>query len=133
MLTHVCRLIQSLYGLKQAPRASHSKFIGVLPILGFVSFQSDASLFVIYDGSHVVILLLYVDDIILTSSNIQVQQVINNNVELFELKDMGPLTCFWACKLSTRRMVICLFTNLSIFKIWLKRMAWRLVNLLLHL
>lgn len=48
-----------------------------------------------HDGLHVVILLLYVDDIILTSSSsTQIQEVVTNLGTLFDLKDMRQLTYF---------------------------------------
>ncbi|CAN6693356.1 unnamed protein product [Malus baccata var. baccata] len=56
---------------------------------------SDTSLFTKKDGNDIVILLLYVDDIILTGSNsLNVQKVIDELSEVFELKDMGQLTYF---------------------------------------
>ena len=84
-----------MYGLKQAPRAWNAKFTGVLPSMGFTVSQSDTSLFVKTDGEDIVMLLLYVDDIILTGSNItKVQGVITALSEIFDLKDMGRLTYF---------------------------------------
>ncbi|BBN67819.1 KAR-UP oxidoreductase 1, partial [Prunus dulcis] len=63
-------LRKSLYGLKQASKAWNAKFTGYLPAIGFVSSHSDPSLFVKHLGSDIVILLLYVDDIILTGSKV---------------------------------------------------------------
>jgi hypothetical protein len=65
---HVCKLHKSLYGLKQAPRAWNACFTQFLPSLGFATTYSDSSLFVKHVGSQIVVLLLYVDDIILTGS-----------------------------------------------------------------
>ncbi|CAL9029939.1 unnamed protein product [Prunus brigantina] len=65
----VCKLQKSLYGLKQAPRAWNAKFTGYLPTLGFTVSHSDPSLFIKKTSSDILILLLYVDDIILTGSN----------------------------------------------------------------
>ena len=92
---YVCKLIKSLYGLKQAPRTWNSKFTSYLPALGFVASTSDTSLFVKHDGQDVIILLLYVDDIILTGSNTtKIQKVSEDLVDVFDLKDMGKLTYF---------------------------------------
>ncbi|CAN6713955.1 unnamed protein product [Malus baccata var. baccata] len=79
---HVCRLVKSLYGLKQAPRAWNSKFTSFLPALGFQPALSDSSLFVKVDDGDVILLLLYVDDIILTgSSSHKIQSVITSLAE----------------------------------------------------
>jgi hypothetical protein len=63
----VCRLNRSLYGLKQAPRAWHSRLATFLVTLGFVEAKSDTSLFVHHHGAETAYLLLYVDDIVLSS------------------------------------------------------------------
>ncbi|CAN6706409.1 unnamed protein product [Malus baccata var. baccata] len=62
----VCKLDKSLYGLKQAHRAWNERFTAFLPSIGFKDTYSDSSLFVKTAGSNIVILLLYVDDIIIT-------------------------------------------------------------------
>jgi hypothetical protein len=67
----VCRLKKSLYGLKQAPRAWYSRFASFLLSLGFAEAKSDTSLFVFRRGSDTVYLLLYVDNIILTASSME--------------------------------------------------------------
>ncbi|VVA32593.1 Hypothetical predicted protein, partial [Prunus dulcis] len=100
---YVCKLQKSLYGLKQAPRAWNAKFTGFLPALGFKMSHSDPSLFVKYSDSAIVVLLLYVDDIILTGSNPQViQEVIIELGSVFELKDMGILTYFLGLQISCK-------------------------------
>lgn len=64
----VCKLLKFLYGLKQAPIAWNSKFKGILPSFGFTISQYSL---------YIIILLLYVDDIILTGFNIfKVQMII---------------------------------------------------------
>ncbi|XP_048424280.1 uncharacterized mitochondrial protein AtMg00810-like [Pyrus x bretschneideri] len=83
------------YGFKQAPRAWNSKFTSYLPAVGFQSFSSDSSLFVKIDGDDIILLLLYVDDIILTGSDsTKIQSIIDDLAGVFELKDMGRLTYF---------------------------------------
>ncbi|CAL2254016.1 unnamed protein product [Prunus armeniaca] len=98
---YVCKLQKSLYGLKQAPRAWNAKFTGYLPSLGFKMSHSDPSLFVKISDSAIVVLLLYVDDIILTGSNSQViEEVITDLGSVFDLKDLGPLTFFLGLQIS---------------------------------
>ncbi|GAB2300803.1 hypothetical protein Dimus_038636 [Dionaea muscipula] len=95
MPTHVCRLHKSLYGLKQAPRAWNEKFMSFLPAIGFQPSHSDPSLFVRSHSSTIVILLLYVDDIILTgNSDEALRFVIDELGSVFDLKDMGLLRYF---------------------------------------
>ncbi|KAI5353001.1 hypothetical protein L3X38_005893 [Prunus dulcis] len=65
----VCRLKKSFYGLKQAPRAWNERFTSFLPSLGFQASNADPSLFIHHSSLGTVVLLLYVDDIILTGSN----------------------------------------------------------------
>ncbi|XP_070660445.1 uncharacterized mitochondrial protein AtMg00810-like [Malus domestica] len=77
------------------PHAWNSKFTSYLTVLEFHASPSDTSLFVKKDDSDIIILLLYVDDIILTGSNpLKVQKVIQELSEVFEMKDMGQLTYF---------------------------------------
>ena len=64
----VCLLKKSLYGLCQAPHAWFDKFSNFLLEIGFFYSTTDPSLFVLHDGPDTVLLLLYVDDILLTDS-----------------------------------------------------------------
>ncbi|KAM1385101.1 hypothetical protein PS2_031262 [Malus domestica] len=69
--------------------------------MGFHASLSDTSLFVKHNGADIIILLLYVDDIILTGSkSVQVQQVIHELSEVFELKDLGRLSYFLGLQIS---------------------------------
>ncbi|KAM1306524.1 hypothetical protein ACFX2H_008899 [Malus domestica] len=91
----VCKLHKSLYGLKQAPRAWNERFTSFLPQIGFKSTYSDSSMFINTVGSAVVVLLLYVDDIIITGSSLPaIQQVIGSLTSEFDLKDLGELHYF---------------------------------------
>ncbi|XP_070667334.1 uncharacterized mitochondrial protein AtMg00810-like [Malus domestica] len=92
---HVCRLHKSLYGLKQAPRAWNDRFTLFLPSLGFLSTYSDPSLFVKHVGKSVVILLLYVDDILITGSDsAAIDITIRALTKEFDIKDLGALHYF---------------------------------------
>jgi hypothetical protein len=67
----VCRLNKSLYRPKQASRAWYSRFATYLTSLGFIEAKSDTSLFILHHGPDMVYLLLYVHDIILTASSLE--------------------------------------------------------------
>ena len=91
----VCRLNRSLYGLKQAPRAWYSRFATYLTSIGFVEAKSDTFLFIYRRGEDLVYLLLYVDDIVLTSSTTDLlQRTIIALQREFAMKDLGPLHHF---------------------------------------
>jgi hypothetical protein len=66
----VCQLNRSLYGLKQAPWAWYSRFASYLASIGFVEAKSDTFLFIYRRGDDTVYHLLYVDDIVLTASTV---------------------------------------------------------------
>nr|GEW71436.1 ribonuclease H-like domain-containing protein [Tanacetum cinerariifolium] len=66
---HVFHLQRSLYGLKQAPRAWFQCFVGYATRVGFSYSRCNSSLFIYTQGSQVAYLLIYVDDIILTTSS----------------------------------------------------------------
>ncbi|XP_070668785.1 uncharacterized mitochondrial protein AtMg00810-like [Malus domestica] len=93
--THVYKLQRSLYGLKQAPRAWFQCFSQHLEHLGFVSSHADSSLFTFFDGSVVLYLLIYVDDILNTgNSTDHIARLIQQLRVLFFMKDLGPLHYF---------------------------------------
>ncbi|GAU32670.1 hypothetical protein TSUD_218470 [Trifolium subterraneum] len=92
---HVCRLRKSLYGLKQAPRAWYKRFADYASSIGFCQSKCDNSLFIYKKDSHVAYLLLYVDDIILTTSSDTLRQsIISLLSSEFAMKDLGHLNYF---------------------------------------
>jgi hypothetical protein len=99
----VCRLNRSLYSLKQAPRAWYSRFTTYLTSIGFVEAKSDTSLFIYRRGEDLVYLLLYVDDIVLTASTIDLlQRTIITLQQEFAMKDLGPLHHFLGITIECR-------------------------------
>jgi hypothetical protein len=91
----VCHLRKSLYGLKQTPRASYSRFATYLTTLRFIEAKSDTSLFIFHHGLDTVYLLLYVDDIILTTSSTELlRRTISALQREFIMKDIEPLHHF---------------------------------------
>ncbi|KAL9250264.1 Retrovirus-related Pol polyprotein from transposon RE1-like protein [Drosera capensis] len=65
----VFRLNKSLYGLKQASRNRHAKFSNSLEYFGFRELVSDHPLFVITSSLHITLVMIYVDDKIITGSD----------------------------------------------------------------
>ncbi|KAH9657194.1 retrovirus-related pol polyprotein from transposon RE1 [Citrus sinensis] len=92
----VCKLKRSLYGLKQSPRAWFDRFTKSVYSFGYLQSQADHTMFFKHftDGS-VVIVIVYVDDIILTGSNvIEMENLKKVLAREFEMKDLGSLRYF---------------------------------------
>jgi hypothetical protein len=91
----VCRLKKSLYGLKQAPRAWYAKMDSFLIATGFSRCHSDPNFYTKKVGSHLIILVLYVDDLILTSSDSKLLNHVKTSLKKkFEMTDLGFLHYF---------------------------------------
>jgi hypothetical protein len=66
-----------------------------LTSIGFVEAKSDTSLFIYRCGDDTIFLLLYVDDIVLTTSTADLlQRTIVALQQEFAMKDLGPLHNF---------------------------------------
>lgn len=92
---HVCKLRKAIYGLKQAPRAWFDKFSTFLLEYGFICSTADPSMFVYYHNGQTLVLLLYVDDIILTGSDPGLfKHLIGALSSQFAMKDLGSLHYF---------------------------------------
>lgn len=91
----VCRLKKALYGLKQAPRAWFDKFSSVVYSLGFTSSSHDSALFVKSSPAGHIVLLLYVDDMIITGDDADgISDLKATLSRRFEMKDLGNLRYF---------------------------------------
>ena len=62
----VCHLRQAIYGLKQAPRAWFAKFSSTISRLGYMASHYDSVLFLHRTDKGTILLLLYVDNMIIT-------------------------------------------------------------------
>jgi hypothetical protein len=92
---YVCKLDRALYGLKQTPRAWYSRFSMKLRNLGFISTKADTLLFIYRKKDVTMFLLVYVDDIIVTSSSpTAVDGLLKDLHAEFALKDLGDLHYF---------------------------------------
>ena len=66
----VCHLWCALYGLKQAPRAWFAKFSSTISRLGYMASHYDSALFLHRINKGTILLLLYVDDMIITGDDL---------------------------------------------------------------
>ena len=67
----VCHLRRALYGLKQAPRAWFAKFSSTIFRLGYTVSSYDSALFLHRTDTGTILLLLYVDDMIITCDDLR--------------------------------------------------------------
>uniref|UniRef100_A0A2N9ID99 Reverse transcriptase Ty1/copia-type domain-containing protein n=1 Tax=Fagus sylvatica TaxID=28930 RepID=A0A2N9ID99_FAGSY len=92
---HVCKLQKALYGLKQAPRAWFSRLTTWLLHFGFTASQSDSSLLIYHHTNYTMYFLIYVDDIIITSSQASaIDSLLHQLGSEFAVKDLGGLNYF---------------------------------------
>ena len=66
----VCHLRRALYGLKQAPRAWFAKFSSTIFRLGYTASPYDSTLFLRRIDKSTILLLLYVDNMIITGDEL---------------------------------------------------------------
>ncbi|KAL0320245.1 UNVERIFIED_CONTAM: Retrovirus-related Pol polyprotein from transposon TNT 1-94 [Sesamum radiatum] len=96
----VCKLVKSLYGLKQAPKQWHEKFDKTILAFGFTVNENDKCIYCKVKGDKIIILCLYVDDIMLIGSSVDIitetKSFLKNK---FEMKDMGEADVILGIKL----------------------------------
>uniref|UniRef100_A0A2N9FUY7 Reverse transcriptase Ty1/copia-type domain-containing protein n=2 Tax=Fagus sylvatica TaxID=28930 RepID=A0A2N9FUY7_FAGSY len=98
----VCRLRRALYGLKQALRAWFAKFSSTISQHGFSASLYDSALFFRHSDHGITLLLLYVDDMIITGDDVQgIQDLKRFLGQHFEMKDLGPLSYFLGLEVSS--------------------------------
>ena len=93
--THVCRLRRAIYGIKQASRSWFDSFSIEVQRYGFVRSQLDHLLFIFREHQVSTLLLIYVDDIIITGSSckhIETTKILLS--QKFKMKDLGVLRYF---------------------------------------
>ena len=89
----VCKLKKSLYRLKQSPRAWFEKFTSSVKRQGYSQAQANHTLFFRRSSEgRIAILIVYVDNIILTGDNtVEMARLKKCLADEFEIKDLGSL------------------------------------------
>ena len=91
----VCKLKRGLYGLKQSPRIWFERLANYLKVVSFKQSLAYASVFVMNAKNDIVIIVLYVDDLIMTSNNDDsICEIKKKLSPQFEMKDLGELKYF---------------------------------------
>ncbi|PRQ16867.1 putative RNA-directed DNA polymerase [Rosa chinensis] len=98
----VCKLHKSIYGLKQSPRTWYAKLSSVLEEVGFHISNADSSLFVRIGSTSKLVVLIYVDDLIVTGDNFEEIQSLKQSLRnKFAIKDLGILKYFLGIEMAT--------------------------------
>ena len=91
----VCHLQRALYGFKLAPRVWFAKFSSTIFRLGYIASPYDSALFLRRTDKGTILLLLYVDEMIITSDDLSgIQELKDFLSQQFDMKDLGHLNYF---------------------------------------
>lgn len=109
---HICKLHKALYGLKQAPQAWFETLKNTLLRWGFYNTKGDTSLFINFSSKSVLIIVVYIDDILVTgSTEIELNCFTVRLNKTFSLKDLGDIHYFVGLEIKKRRNRIVYFTE----------------------
>jgi hypothetical protein len=88
----VCKLKRAIYGLKQASRAWNRKLDKALRDLGYSRSPSDHSLYVKHTENGMLMILCYVDDLMIATSDLaEYENLKGELMKRFKIKDLGEL------------------------------------------
>ena len=89
---YVCKLKKALYGLKQAARSWNTKLSNFLIEIGYEVSAADNCLFLKIKGDLVIYVLVYVDDLIVSSNKIEEITALHTSLnDEFEMKNLGRI------------------------------------------
>lgn len=90
-----------MYGLKQSPQAWFGRFTRAVKQYDYTQCQLDHTLFVKHNCDKVAILIVYVDDTVLTRNDLEeIEKFKANIAKEFEVKDLRNLRYFLGLKVA---------------------------------
>jgi hypothetical protein len=96
----LCKLVKSLHGLKQAHKQWHKKFDVTLISAGFSINETNRCVYYRHGGGQGVILCLYVDDILIFGTSLDVINEVKTFLcQSFDMKDMDKANVILNIKL----------------------------------
>lgn len=98
---HVCKLNKAIYGLKQSPRTRFQSLRNTLLRWGFSNTKGETSLFIHKTFATVLLILIYVNDILVTGNNTtELNRFTSKLNSMFSLKDLGKVHYFLGLEIS---------------------------------
>src|SRR5262249_36639901 len=92
---YICHLRKAIYSLKQPPHCWFQHFNAYLTSFGFICSKANTSSFFYHSHGALILLLLHVDDILVTRNNDHLlQKLISTLYQKFVMKDLGSLHYF---------------------------------------
>jgi Reverse transcriptase (RNA-dependent DNA polymerase) len=108
----VCKLKKALYGLKQSPRAWFGKFCMAMKSYDYQQGDSDHTMFFKRSKGKITILIIYVDDMIITGNDkVEIERLEGKLNQEFEMKNLGGLKYFLGIEVSRNKTGITLFSK----------------------
>ena len=115
----VCKLKKALYGLKQSPRAWFGKFSCRMKELRYLQSNGDHTLFMKHHDGKISILLVYMDDIIITGNDeFGVSSLSSELAKAFEIEPLGRLRYFLGIEVAYSLLKVYLYLNINIYWIY---------------
>ena len=103
----VCKLNKAIYGLKQSAAMWHSTLINFMKGQGMIQSVMDPCVFVRRTKVNMLIVLIWVDDLIVSGSDLAVVNTFKANFgNTFKIKDLGQLHWFLGIQFKISRNVI---------------------------
>ena len=100
----VQQLLKSLYGLKQAGRKWYDTLCHALTDLGFQVNDADPGVFSAHKNDHTTILVIHVDDCMITGSSEELIRKYKNDLNArYSLTDLGPIHWLLGIKITCNR------------------------------
>ena len=97
----VCKLNRSLYGLKQSGRNWNQMLHKFFTSYKFTQAKCDACVYMQSRGSGVILVLIWVDDMVISASSLILMSKIKDLLkQTFRMKDMGEISWFLGIKFS---------------------------------
>ncbi|CAL9002956.1 unnamed protein product [Prunus brigantina] len=98
----VCKLHKAIYELEQSPRAWYAKLSSVLESIDFKRSNAYSSLFVKTGLAGRLVVLIYIDDLIVTGNNMgEIHKLKPFLHKKFAIKDLGSFKYFWRIEIAS--------------------------------